>query len=131
MRRVSIFIRELFPTRRTVFSSSRTGVRFPFPIPLQKTFRGRAASGSSATIRLGILLALNRLSGNPLDRFTIFRLCAELEGHPDNAAPATFGGFTVVQGRAIVSGSTGPTERSPRRPALRSLAPIAFRSVHS
>jgi homoserine kinase len=56
--------------------------------------------GSSATIRLGILLGLNRLSGNPLDRFKIFQLCAELEGHPDNAAPATFGGFTVVAGSA-------------------------------
>jgi homoserine kinase len=52
--------------------------------------------GSSATIRLGILVALNRLSGNPLARSTIFRLCAELEGHPDNAAPAIFGGFTVA-----------------------------------
>ncbi|MGC2353756.1 MAG: homoserine kinase [Candidatus Udaeobacter sp.] len=56
--------------------------------------------GSSATIRLGILLALDRLSGNPLDRLKIFQLCAELEGHPDNAAPATFGGFTVVAGSA-------------------------------
>jgi len=56
--------------------------------------------GSSATIRLGILLALSRLSGNSLDRLTIFRLCAELEGHPDNAAPALFGGFTVVQANA-------------------------------
>src|SRR5256885_10075018 len=55
--------------------------------------------GSSATIRLAILVALNRLSGSPLDRLAIFRLCAELEGHPDNAAPATFGGFTVVHGR--------------------------------
>src|SRR5262245_18782850 len=52
--------------------------------------------GSSATIRLGIMLGLNRLSGYPLDRLTIFRLCAEAEGHPDNAAPASFGGFTVV-----------------------------------
>ncbi len=52
--------------------------------------------GSSATIRLGILLALNRLSGNPLHRLKILELCAELEGHPDNAAPAMFGGFTVV-----------------------------------
>ena len=52
--------------------------------------------GSSATVRLGTLLALNRLSGDPLDRLTVFRLCAELEGHPDNAAPAVFGGFTVV-----------------------------------
>jgi homoserine kinase len=69
--------------------------------------------GSSATIRLGILLALNRLSSAPLDRFTIFRLCAELEGHPDNAAPATFGGFTIVQGRATVSGSRGQRHADP------------------
>jgi homoserine kinase len=53
--------------------------------------------GSSATVRVGVLLALNRLSGNPLDQLTIFQLCAELEGHPDNAAPASFGGFTVVE----------------------------------
>ena len=54
--------------------------------------------GSSAAVRVGVLLALNRLSGNPLDQLTIFQLCAELEGHPDNAAPATLGGFTVVVG---------------------------------
>jgi homoserine kinase len=59
--------------------------------------------GSSATVRLGILLGLNQLSGKPLDRLTLFQLCAELEGHPDNAAPANFGGFTVVQNSASVS----------------------------
>jgi len=53
--------------------------------------------GSSATVRLGVLLGLNYLSGKPLDRLTVFRLCAGLEGHPDNAAPATFGGFTVTR----------------------------------
>ena len=53
--------------------------------------------GSSATVRLGVLLGLNRLSGEPLDRLALFRLCAESEGHPDNAAPATFGGFTVTR----------------------------------
>jgi homoserine kinase len=53
--------------------------------------------GSSATVRLGVLLALNRLSGDPLDRLSLFRLCTELEGHPDNAAPASFGGFTVTR----------------------------------
>jgi homoserine kinase len=46
------------------------------------------------------LYALNQLSGDPLDRPTIFQLCADLEGHPDNAAPASFGGFTVVIGSA-------------------------------
>ncbi|HEX4637945.1 MAG TPA: homoserine kinase [Chthoniobacterales bacterium] len=54
--------------------------------------------GSSATIRLGILHGLNELSGRPLDRLSIFHLCAELEEHPDNAAPASFGGFTVARG---------------------------------
>jgi len=58
--------------------------------------------GSSATVRLGVLLGLNRLSGDPLDRLNLFKLCAELEGHPDNAAPASFGGFTVVQSSASV-----------------------------
>jgi homoserine kinase len=52
--------------------------------------------GSSVTVRLGILHGLNALVGSPLDRQEIFQLCAELEGHPDNAAPAAFGGFCVV-----------------------------------
>jgi homoserine kinase len=57
--------------------------------------------GSSATIRLGLLHGLNALSGRPLDRLSIFRLCAELEGHPDNAAPSSFGGFTVARGENV------------------------------
>jgi homoserine kinase len=76
---------------------------FPFSCSVTENILRSRGLGSSATIRLGTLLALNRLSGNPLDRFTIFRLCAELEGHPDNAAPATFGGFTIVQSNATVS----------------------------
>jgi homoserine kinase len=63
--------------------------------------------GSSATVRLGILLGLNRLSADPLDRLSLFGLCAELEGHPDNAAPATFGGFTVVHASANTSLTQG------------------------
>lgn len=69
---------------------------FPFSCSVVEQIPRSRGLGSSATIRLGVLLALNRLSGNPLDRLKIFQLCAELEGHPDNAAPATFGGFTMV-----------------------------------
>jgi homoserine kinase len=32
---------------------------------------------------------------------SIFQLCAELEGHPDNAAPSSFGGFTVARGKNV------------------------------
>jgi homoserine kinase len=52
--------------------------------------------GSSVTVRLGVLLGLNVLAGSPLDRDQIFQLCSELEGHPDNAAAALYGGFVVV-----------------------------------
>src|SRR5438270_5793996 len=54
-----------------------------------------------ATIRLGILHGLNELTGRPLDRLSIFRLCAKLEGHPDNAAPSSFGGFAVAHGKNV------------------------------
>jgi homoserine kinase len=53
--------------------------------------------GSSVTVRLGVLHALNALVDYPLKRAQIFGLCAELEGHPDNAAPAEFGGFVVAR----------------------------------
>jgi homoserine kinase len=47
-------------------------------------------------VRLGVLHGLNELAGAPLDRDDIFQLCAKLEGHSDNAAPAAFGGFTIA-----------------------------------
>jgi homoserine kinase len=53
--------------------------------------------GSSVTVRLGVLHGLNELAGSPLNRDDIFQLCAKLEGHPDNAAPAAFGGFTIAR----------------------------------
>lgn len=52
--------------------------------------------GSSVTLRLGILCGLNALTGSPLDQRHLFEICSELEGHPDNAGPASFGGFVVA-----------------------------------
>src|SRR5947207_2395121 len=54
--------------------------------------------GSSAAVRLGVLHGLNELADRPLQRGEIFEICAGLEGHPDNAAPACYGGFNVVRG---------------------------------
>ena len=56
--------------------------------------------GSSVTVRLGVMCGLNVLAGLPLGREVLFELCAGLEGHPDNAAPAAFGGFTVSRAGA-------------------------------
>jgi homoserine kinase len=54
--------------------------------------------GSSAAVRLGVLHGLNELAGRRLQRGELFNLAAHLEGHPDNAAPACYGGFNVVRG---------------------------------
>ena len=67
---------------------------------VEKVPRSRGLGGS-ATIRLGVLFGLNELCRRPLDWLSIFRLCAELEGHPDNAAPSSFGGFTVARDENI------------------------------
>ncbi len=48
-------------------------------------------------MRHGVVHGLNVLAGRPLQRQEIFEICAELEGHPDNAAPAAYGGFNVVR----------------------------------
>lgn len=52
--------------------------------------------GSSVTLRQGILQGLNALLGEPLDKGVLFRLGAELEGHPDNASAGVYGGFTCT-----------------------------------
>jgi homoserine kinase len=67
--------------------------------------------GSSVTVRLGLLHGLNELAGRPLNRQALFKICAELEGHPDNAAPAAFGGFTVAGGPEIGRFEVAPALR--------------------
>jgi homoserine kinase len=70
---------------------------FPFSCSAVERIPRSRGLGGSATIRLGVLFGLNELCRRPLDRLSIFRLCAEIEGHPDNAAPSSFGGFTVAR----------------------------------
>ena len=51
--------------------------------------------GASSTVRVGFLAGLNVLSGTHLGREQLLEMATILEGHPDNASPAIFGGFTV------------------------------------
>jgi homoserine kinase len=78
---------------------TRAAVRpFPFSCSVAGQIPQSRGLGSSAALRLGILVALNELTERPLQRPVLFEIGAELEGHPDNAAPACFGGFNVVRG---------------------------------
>jgi len=61
---------------------------------------GRGLGSSSAAIVAGVALARGLVAGGTLliDDDGLFALAAEIEGHPDNVAPALFGGL-VISGR--------------------------------
>ena len=49
--------------------------------------------GSSASVVVGGLIAANKLLGSPADTTALLSIATEVEGHPDNVAPAILGGF--------------------------------------
>ena len=59
---------------------------------------GRGLGSSSAAIVAGICAARALVAGGSLlmDDDAVFCLAAEIEGHPDNVAPAMYGGFTIA-----------------------------------
>ena len=67
------------------------------PIPL-----ARGLGSSSAALVAGAALADAMFHGR-LGRDGVLRVCSDLEGHPDNVAPAVLGGFT-----ASAMGEHGP-----------------------
>ncbi len=62
-------------------------------IPLERGLGSSSAAAVAGTALAGALLGS---AGWERDEYTTFAYAAELEGHPDNAAPATYGGLTVV-----------------------------------
>ncbi|MEJ1088848.1 homoserine kinase [Microbacterium sp. Mu-80] len=81
---------------------------------------GRGLGSSGAAVTAGILIAKGLLAGDvDLDDDALLRLATEMEGHPDNVAPALFGGLTIAW--------TG--ERGPQHKKLlvhRGVAPVVF-----
>lgn len=78
------------------FFAATGSTPFPFRWQIEGDVPRSRGLGSSVSVRLGLLHGLNVLSDLPLLPHDIFELCSRLEGHPDNAAPAAFGGFTVA-----------------------------------
>lgn len=81
---------------------------------------GRGLGSSSAAIVAGLAIgrALVADGERRLDDSSLFALAAELEGHPDNVAPAVFGGFTVAW-----------DERGARAVSLRVSIPLHLRAL--
>lgn len=51
--------------------------------------------GSSASVIVGGLIAANELLGRPADTAVLLSIATEIEGHPDNIAPAILGGVVL------------------------------------
>lgn len=52
--------------------------------------------GSSASLLVGGAMGANRLLNLNLSKDDIYKIASRLEGHPDNIAPAVFGGLTAA-----------------------------------
>lgn len=65
----------------------------PIHVRLNTEVPASRGLGSSATLSVGGVLAANALNGNLLKTDECLALAVELEGHPDNAAPAMLGGM--------------------------------------
>ncbi len=58
---------------------------------------GRGMGSSGAAVVAGLLAAKGLLAGDvEIGEDALLRLATELEGHPDNVAPALFGGLTIA-----------------------------------
>lgn len=51
--------------------------------------------GSSSSAVLAGMFGANALAGSPLTKREILQMATDLEGHPDNVAPAVFGGLVL------------------------------------
>lgn len=60
---------------------------------------GRGLGSSAAAVVGGVTLA-NALLGSRFDRRRLLELAAAIEGHPDNAGAALYGGFVITSGGA-------------------------------
>ena len=69
--------------------------------------------GSSAALIAGAVTAANVLNNLRLNKNQLLSIATAVEGHPDNIAPALFGGFTVsaMEGNRVVSASFPLSDR--------------------
>lgn len=79
------------------FFDASPAAPFAFAFEIQGDIPRSRGLGSSVAVRLGLLHGLNALAGDVLGADQLYRICVRLEGHPDNAAPAAFGGFAAAR----------------------------------
>ncbi|MBR6824484.1 MAG: homoserine kinase [Firmicutes bacterium] len=75
--------------------ADRVGVKTGFSLQAENNIPLSRGMGSSSAAIVGGMYAANYLLGEPLSIDELFEMAVEMEGHPDNVAPAIYGGFTI------------------------------------
>ena len=69
------------------------------PVPVRIGFKGQIpvsrGLGSSSSLIVAGVFAANYVMKNRLNKDQCFAICAEIEGHPDNVAPAIYGNLVA------------------------------------
>ncbi|MFN7717165.1 MAG: homoserine kinase [Pseudanabaenaceae cyanobacterium] len=68
----------------------------PFSLHIETNIPLSRGLGSSATAIVGGIFGGNLLAGSPLSQMELLNLAIEMEGHPDNVAPAVLGGCQLM-----------------------------------
>lgn len=89
----------------------------PFSLRMINQIPMTGGLGSSSTAIVGGLLVANRLAGEPMSHDSLLRLALDIEGHPDNVAPAMLGGLVL----SVVEGGQLTTVRVPVPDGLRAV----------
>lgn len=82
----------------TSFKKTLEILNYPVPgieISIKSDIPISRGLGSSAACIVGGVMGANIIAGSPLSKDEIFKICNDIEGHPDNIAPALFGGLTA------------------------------------
>lgn len=106
-------IGETFPEDNLIYKSYRSVFEYlnkdmiTVEITVDEDVPRARGLGSSATCIVGGIMGANEILENPLNKEEILKLASKIEGHPDNVAPAIYGGLvaSVVEGNKIHTGN--------------------------
>lgn len=86
---------DFFQQAMGAFWEAANEAEFPASICIAGDVPRSRGLGSSVTVRLGIVMGLNALCGEPLSGREVCDIVIKLEGHPDNAVPGFYGCFAA------------------------------------
>lgn len=80
-----------------LMAMDKIGLKMPdgLKVHIQADIPVSRGLGSSSTLLVAGAMAANELHGRPMSKDEILFMCSEIEGHPDNVAPAVLGGVVA------------------------------------